>query len=647
MGEVGEARDALLAEEAVRSGRISPAQLEECARLRREAPPPAPDLGWWLVFKGHVDRGGLARLLEIVEARWRESLVGRAIGGDYRVDRLVGSGGMGDVFLGTQLSKRRPVALKFLRPHGPDPAQSLQRFLREALAAAKLSHPNVVEVYALGQEEDRHFIAMEYVEGESLEGRLAREGRLRLPESLRLVAELAGALGAAHDRGIVHRDVKPANVFLDRAGRAKLGDFGLARDLQAGSLAVPSQILGTPEYMSPERCLSARAHEVDGRSDLYSLGVLLFRLATGRLPYPEATDPLQAMYANVQEEIPSILEVDPELPPALDALVRRLLAKEPKDRPASAREVAAALESLRGGLAPARAAVLPQAPEAPAAPAPAGAACAQTGAPEPRLAPRGKNAGGFDEFLDRKTGLVFVLLQPGAFNMGSLEGEEGREPDERRHRVRLTHPLLLGKHPVTNAQFRRFRPEHSSGAFQGHSLDGEDQPVVNLSWDEADAYCRWAGMRLPTEAEWEYGARGGDERTFPWGNGWPPPAGAGNFADASFRRAFPGEASLEGYEDRHVVAAPVGRFQANPFGLHDIAGNVCEWCADVYGEYPMAPLALDPGGPVSGAERVVRGCSWKDKDRTLLRVAGRSRVHHGSRLDCLGFRAAATVANPR
>ncbi|MBI3268532.1 MAG: SUMF1/EgtB/PvdO family nonheme iron enzyme [Planctomycetes bacterium] len=246
-----------------------------------------------------------------------------------------------------------------------------------------------------------------------------------------------------------------------------------------------------------------------------------------------------------------------------------------------------------------------------------------------------KNAQGCEEYRHEKTGITLVLVlapdrAPVEFDMGSPKEEEGRFADEEPHRVRLTQPFLLGKTELTNAQHRRSWQSHDSDAGSLQSLNGDQQPAVNVSWEDADGYCRSVGLRLPSEAEWEYAARGGDRRVFPWGNEWPPPRGAGNFADETAGKAFSGWTILQGYDDGFAVTAPVGRFgssRLDPFGLQDMAGNVSEFCADWSAPYETGRVVPDPHGPQNGKDRVVRGGSWHCDDRRTLRCAFRNWLH--------------------
>ncbi|MBI3270435.1 MAG: SUMF1/EgtB/PvdO family nonheme iron enzyme [Planctomycetes bacterium] len=262
---------------------------------------------------------------------------------------------------------------------------------------------------------------------------------------------------------------------------------------------------------------------------------------------------------------------------------------------------------------------------------------------DPELRYMGLNRQGVEEYLHVQTQVVFVLVPAGEFAMGSPLDEPDRRDDERPHRVRLTKPFLFGKLEVTNAQFQRFRPEHSSGLHGDLQLDLPQQPVVLVTWADAWGFCNWGHVRLPTEAEWEYAVRAGKGSVYPWGDAWPPPRGAGNFRDAFAARFL--DHGLEDYTDNFIVSAPVGTFTPNGLGIHDLAGNVMEWCADRYGPYPAEEPALDPVGPATGSTWVRRGGSWST-ERLELRTARRGEGPQDENSAGLGFRVARSVPEP-
>jgi serine/threonine protein kinase/Leucine-rich repeat (LRR) protein len=264
--------------------------------------------------------------------------------GPYRVLKVLGKGGMGVVFLAQDPQLRRSVALKAMLPEFAGEPTARRRFLREARAAAGLKHDHIVAIYHVGEERGAPFFVMELLEGESLQQRLQR-GPLPLAASLRIGREVAEGLAAAHVGGVIHRDIKPANIWLDgQRGRAIILDFGLARTtlVKETRLSQLGQILGTPAYMAPEQITDAT---VDFRCDLYSLGVILYELATGRPPFT-ARDVTDLLMAVVEQAPAEPRTLNPSAPVALNALILRLLAKKPADRPASAQAVVAELSAL-------------------------------------------------------------------------------------------------------------------------------------------------------------------------------------------------------------------------------------------------------------------------------------------------------------
>lgn len=282
-------------------------------------------------------------------------LTGRLLG-DFRVERLIGRGGMGEVYLARQISLNRAVALKVLLPEWVSRPAYQSRFEIEATAVARLNHPNIVQVYALGEQDGVHYIAMEYVEGVNLREYLIRKGTLDLPLALSIMRQSAGAIGAAGEIGLIHRDLKPENLLLTRKGRIKVADFGLCRDLDSDRHHVTQQgtTMGTPLYMSPEQ---AQGHAMDHRSDLYSLGVTYYHMLTGEPPFRAETT-LALALKHVREAPISLRVRRPEIPEELDRLVLKLLAKKPEDRYQSSGEMLADLAKVRKLVAPVASAFL-------------------------------------------------------------------------------------------------------------------------------------------------------------------------------------------------------------------------------------------------------------------------------------------------
>ena len=271
----------------------------------------------------------------------------------YVLRGLLGAGGMAQVFLAHDRILGRDLALKVLREHYVKDAQFVERFRREAQSAAALNHPNVVQVYDQGRFEDgRYYIAMEYVPGGNLKDRIDRTGPLDPLEATRFASQIAEALRVAHERGMVHRDIKPQNVLLDAAGEAKVADFGIVLAASTSSTSGTNLVFGTASYMSPEQAMGKR---VGPQSDLYSLGVVLYEMLTSAVPFEAEGSLATAMKHVIEPPLPP-RKRNPLVPEGIDALVMGLLAKNPVNRYGSAAELAGDLRRSLEGLPPAFAA---------------------------------------------------------------------------------------------------------------------------------------------------------------------------------------------------------------------------------------------------------------------------------------------------
>ena len=256
------------------------------------------------------------------------AVIGTLISERYRLDEKIGSGGMSSVYRAFDPTLERWVAIKLMHrdiSHDPD---QLERFRREARAVARLNHPHVVTVIDAGEDDGAPYIVFEYVEGETLKDRIRRLGRLPVSEAVAYAIEIGRALEAAHASRLVHRDVKPQNVLIDPDGRAKVTDFGIARSLEAQGLTATGRVLGTTDYVSPEQALG---HEVTGQSDIYSLGVVLYEMLTGEVPYKADTQVAVAM-KHVREPLPDVQRRRPEISASLAAVVEHATAKETQNR---------------------------------------------------------------------------------------------------------------------------------------------------------------------------------------------------------------------------------------------------------------------------------------------------------------------------
>lgn len=261
----------------------------------------------------------------------------------YELVTLIATGGMAQVWQATDTVLGRPVAAKILHPHLATDRGFLVRFRREAVAAARLSHPGIVSIYDTVTQPGLEVIVMELVDGQTLRTKLDAQGVLTIPETIDLGMQVADALSNAHAAGIVHRDIKPSNILLCRDERIMVTDFGIAKAGEDTDLTVTGTLLGTAKYLSPEQ---VRGDASDPRSDLYSLGIVLYEALTGRPPFKADTDAATAL-ARLQKPVPRIRHINPELPQELDDLVAQLMSREPADRQARANDVRVALSGLR------------------------------------------------------------------------------------------------------------------------------------------------------------------------------------------------------------------------------------------------------------------------------------------------------------
>jgi serine/threonine protein kinase len=301
-------------------------------------------------------------IVEHLEPSDEPNVLGRL--GGYDVLEIIGRGGMGIVLKGFDRELKRCVAVKVLSPHLAQSPLAKMRFAREARAAAAVVHPNVLAIHQVQSSGPLPFLVMPLVAGESLAQRLMAQGRLELKETLRIGMQAAAGLAAAHEQGIVHRDVKPANILLEKGvERAVLTDFGLARAADDVSLTRWGIIAGTPQYMSPEQ---ARGEPLDGRSDLFSLGCVLYEMATGVSPF-RADSTIATLRRLIDDPPPAMASLNPDLPPWFTGIVDRLLEKDPSRRFGSAKEVSGLLEGCLAHLQQPASVPLPEAIPAPAA----------------------------------------------------------------------------------------------------------------------------------------------------------------------------------------------------------------------------------------------------------------------------------------
>ncbi|WP_413780010.1 Stk1 family PASTA domain-containing Ser/Thr kinase [Anaeroselena agilis] len=255
-------------------------------------------------------------------------MINRTLDNRYTILERVGGGGMADVFRAHDKLLDRSVAVKVLRAQFTDDEEFVTRFRREAQAAARLSHPNIVNIYDVGRDEDSYYIVMEYISGETLKDRIVREGPLPVETAVRVALEIAEALEHAHQNNIVHCDIKPHNILMTRTGRVKVTDFGIARAVTSATMTQTGTIIGSVHYFSPEQ---AKGAPVSAKSDIYSLGSVMYEMLTGAVPFTGET-PISIAIKHLQDDPQPLREINPAVPPILEALVLKAMAKNPEQR---------------------------------------------------------------------------------------------------------------------------------------------------------------------------------------------------------------------------------------------------------------------------------------------------------------------------
>lgn len=266
---------------------------------------------------------------------------GQRLGGRYQVETRIGGGGMAIVYKAKDLILHRQVAVKILRSQFGMDEDFVNRFHREAQAVASLSHPNVVGVYDVGQDDETHYIVMEYIEGHTLKEVINQQGALPIEEAVRISIQICDALDHAHQNNIIHRDIKPHNIMIGKNGRVKVTDFGIARAVTSTTITHTNSILGSVHYFSPEQARGGVSAE---KSDIYSLGIVLYEMVTGQLPF-SGDSPITIALKHLQEPLPEPRESNPNIPQSVENIIFKALVKDPFLRYSSARAMLLDLET--------------------------------------------------------------------------------------------------------------------------------------------------------------------------------------------------------------------------------------------------------------------------------------------------------------
>ena len=419
-----------------------------------------------------------------------DPLIGQTLG-EFEIVGLAGRGGMGAVYKARQPSLDRFVAIKVLPQHMATDANFVERFRREARAAAAVRHPNIIEIHAVGTSRGHQYIAMEFIEGETLGDVLEREGKLSADRALAMLKQVASALARAHAAGILHRDIKPSNILIDATGWAKVADFGLAKQADTDvNITIAGRPLGTPLYIPPE---AARGQRLDERSDLYSLGVTFYQVLAGRPPFLGTTSAELILKHAEQQAVP-LADLVPDTPPELCDIIHRLLRKEPADRTQSADELLEALDAAREGGASLPVSGKPGTGVPPATATPSTAPPQPPGRVGTRPARRepGREGTGAIEFritVSRRSGEGYPLLITAPFAHGDPTGTLRLDVDSPEIRDKLS---SIRDNRASDQLFRDF-----GALLFRRLLPGDLATTFELNWQEAERAGKAGGTPVP------------------------------------------------------------------------------------------------------------------------------------------------------
>ncbi len=613
----------------------------------------------------------------------------------YRRLRVLGAGGMAQVFEAEHTTLGRRVALKLLKPAVADSADFSLRFIRESHAMAQVKHDNVVAIYDAGEFDGFMYMALELVTGSDLHKILKRRGRLPVDDAVGYMIGCAKGLSAIHAAGLVHRDIKPANIFVDRDGQPKIGDLGLARAADGEDrMTMTGTSWGTPSYMSPEQIKGVA--DLDIRADIYSLGATLYTLLAGVEPYVGETSYV-ITHKVLTEPPPDPRTHDKTLPSTVVAVIAKAMAKERENRYQTPQEFLEDLERLRGGqrllhTVPIAASLETSRAEIIAASLPG--TRVTTGA--------NKRPHSVDPFVLKVISMLVVVgvlvgvwysmqgmsfgttqtkdlnetptwatlvtydaqgksadanilgvpvrlrfCAPGSFNMGSPANEAGRQAFENTHQVTLDKGFWMLATEVSQPLYQAVMGQNPS------SRVGDNLPVEGVSWHEAQQFCaKLKGLgitaQLPTEAQWEYACRAGSDGPFsaqptPNKQGWmAPPELATIWREAANDPVEAEAAAMRWISQRvgdgELGIKPIATLTPNQFGLSDMHGNILEWCRDAWdgqASYVSDPIS-NPENTTGGLSIVRGGCWFYPPER--CRAAQRQGLPADAALNYVGFR---------
>lgn len=598
-----------------------------------------------------------------------DPFIGKVLEGKYLIISRIGTGGMGNVYRGRHTKMETNVAIKILHASMVSDAKAVERFRREARAALAVNHPNAIQVMDFGVTEDQTvFIVMELLDGTSLQKVIETEKILSVEKTVKIFKQICAAVTAAHAKDVIHRDLKPDNVIVLHYGQpgeqVKVLDFSIAKvssgDKNVQALTEVGLVVGTPQYMSPEQ---AQGIDLDKRADIYSLGVCLYQLLTGVLPFTAASSMALAL-KHIHALPRPLREINNKIPLEIETVVMKAMAKRPNDRQQTADELADELEKAlaAGGRSSATSSNSGltgmstnsgQNPITSTNPAPPLTLSTPRPMPTPRQTsqlPKINQQQNTVNAQEEKKGSKALIAVAAIVLIFLLVGSAGtywylyiRKPDSGAGKTSGNNPdrmtwikgntfkmgknpenaakdelnqtpvnpiavddFWLGNYEVSNKEYKKFIDETKYAAPQDWQ-DGayppgtDDLPVVNISWIDANAYCSWLSgkiggrkVRLPNEAEWEYAARGTDERPYPWGKTW------------AANRTVSGDSQVKG-EAVPVTSTSLEQDES-PFRIFAMAGNVAEWTSS---DYSMYPGSKAPAEDKFKGNKIVRGGHFK------------------------------------
>jgi serine/threonine protein kinase len=535
---------------------------------------------------------------------------------------------MGRVFLAEHKGSKQKHVIRLMSAEYTNIADNRNRFIQEAQVIAQLKHPNIVPILDVAEVSGRPYYVMSYIEGESIADLLFKEKKLSSINSINIIVKILSALSEVHNKGVVHRDIKPKNILLSETEEPILIDFGISIIGEGSKVKTDKGVsIDSPSYMSPEQLDSK---PISFYTDIYSVGIILYEMLTGKYPFEGTMSSLIT-----QQDTTKLLSLsgkveNSKLIEGVQPVILKACAKQPSERYGSAKEMQEALLELLE---------------------------------------KSKNASSRIEPAKIHTnslGARFQYIPEGEFIMGLSQGDTNGWDDEKpSHRVVISQPFYMGKYPVTQEEWIRVmgdKPFYFQNA-------GRTAPAESISWNRVQEFLKKLNdmegrdgsrikpkYRLPTEAEWEYSARaeiistlyvGKLEENGYWESkplnsiGWFAGNSIANYEGARKTEEIAKINGLEYYKDaphKMIGPQPVGRKLPNQWGLCDTIGNVLEWCEDWFsnGYYGRSEL-IDPKGPSDGEKKVVRGGSWFSIARDC-RISSREFIPPDSKLNNLGFR---------